>query len=106
MAEGGQLHRAREPVAEAECATTVVVHVACDAIVGGLASIADRPHTAGRRSDPPCLRTLMFSVGSGRSAGCTAGGRAWVGRSGARLRLTRSPEASSVADESVRGIRW
>jgi hypothetical protein len=54
-------------------AATVVAHVALDAIVGGFASIADRPQTAGRPSDPTCLRTLMLSVGSGRSAGCAAG---------------------------------
>jgi hypothetical protein len=54
-------------------ATTVVAHVACGAIVGGFASIADRPQTAGRPSDPTCSRTLMLSVGSGRSAGWAAG---------------------------------
>ena len=54
-------------------AATVAAHVACDAIVGGFASIDVRPQTAGRPSDPTCLRTLMLSVGSGRSARGTAG---------------------------------
>src|SRR4051794_4992208 len=35
--------------------------------------------TAGRPSDPTCLRSLVLTLGCGRSAAWTAGRSAWVG---------------------------
>ena len=67
------LHPASEAAAEAESATTVVAHVSCDAIVGGLASIVDRPQTVGPSERSHVLENLMLTVGSGRSGGWAAG---------------------------------